>query len=208
MAPLATVQKTPVRTEAPACPAWMPTAVTAAPGSKADAASLPAERCPSPARGSSLRRRPFRSGKEASATTCIRESTRCTQTPASERAVRAPAPGERLTGNEATVLHWRNLKHIPPSPGNSAPVTPTSPHANSVDVFTLVWKLPGETTEPRLQPATTPINATSLGMHRRLAGPGQRPSGSGQEPEAVPQVWERRPGDKQLRRQGHLFSCG
>lgn len=36
---LGTVQKTPVRTEAPACQAWMPTAVTAAQGSKAGAVS-------------------------------------------------------------------------------------------------------------------------------------------------------------------------
>lgn len=38
--PLGTVQKIPVRMEAPACQVWTPTAVTATQGSKADAVSL------------------------------------------------------------------------------------------------------------------------------------------------------------------------
>ncbi|XP_064443469.1 sushi, nidogen and EGF-like domain-containing protein 1 isoform X10 [Mirounga angustirostris] len=103
--PLGTVQKTPVRTEAPACQVWTPTAVTATRDSKADAVSSPVKRCPSPALGSSQRQRPCRSGKEAPVTICTRESTECTRTSASKRAVKAQASRTPQTGSTVTVQH-------------------------------------------------------------------------------------------------------
>lgn len=89
--PLAAVQKTPVRMEAPVSQVPMPTAVTAGLGSKADTVSLPVKKCPAPAHGCSLRPSHFLSGKEMSATMCIRKSTKFTRTCALRSAARAQA---------------------------------------------------------------------------------------------------------------------
>lgn len=89
--PLAAVQKVPVRMEAPVCQVPMLTAVTASLGSKADTVSLLVRKCPVPAHGCSLKPSHFLSGKEMSATTCIRRSTKFTRTSALKSAVRAQA---------------------------------------------------------------------------------------------------------------------